>query len=110
MKALEIHAGPGALARLRERGLRPDDVGAVPAAAGGPKGLVLNPLDRFVFGDWLARGTRTVHLLGASIGAWRMATACLDGVDAAFAQLADDYIHQTYEHAPGKPPVNDWRM
>ncbi len=105
MKALEIHAGPGALARLRERGLRPDDVGAVPAAAGGPKGLVLNPLDRFVFGDWLARGTRTVHLLGASIGAWRMATACLDGVDAAFAQLADDYIHQTYEHAPGKPPA-----
>mgnify|MGYP001311071223 CR=1 FL=1 len=72
MKALEIHAGPGALARLRERGLRPDDVGAVPAAAGGPKGLVLNPLDRFVFGDWLARGTRTVHLLGASIGAGTM--------------------------------------
>ena len=105
MKSLEIHAGPGALAQLRERGLRPDDVCAVPAAAGGPKGLILNPLDRFVFGDWLARGTRTVHLLGASIGAWRMATACLDDVDAAFVQLADDYIHQTYEHAPGKPPA-----
>jgi hypothetical protein len=45
-----------------------------------------------------------VHLLGASIGAWRMATACLADPAAAFAQLADDYIDQVYEHAPGKPP------
>ena len=106
MRALEIHAGPRALAELRERGaLRAEQVRAIPAAAGGPKGLILNPLDRFVLGKWLAGGRRTVHLLGASIGAWRMATACLDDVDAAFEQLAHDYIHQTYAHAPGKPPA-----
>jgi hypothetical protein len=105
MKALAIHAGPQALALLRERGLRPEDVRVIPAAAGGPKGLVLNPLDRFIFGQWLARSEHVVHLLGASIGAWRMATACLDDPERAFAQMADDYIHQDYEHAPGKAPL-----
>ncbi len=105
MRALEIHAGPGALKHLREHGLQPHHVHAIPAAAGGPKGLILNPLDRYLFGDWLAGSSHTVHLLGASIGAWRMATACMEDVDTAFAQMAHDYIHQTYEHAPGKPPA-----
>src|SRR4051812_19205407 len=104
MKALQVHAGPIALRRLRERGLQPGDVRAVPAAAGGPKGLILNPLDRFIFGDWLSRGEQLVHLPGASIGAWRMACACLPDADAALAQLAEDYITQAYEHAPGKAP------
>ena len=85
MRALAIHAGPRALVHLREHGLRPSDVCAIPAAAGGPKGLVLSPLDRFIFGEWLASTDHTVHLLGASIGAWRMATGCLDGPAAAFA-------------------------
>lgn len=104
MTPLEIHAGPRALKHLREHGLRPDDVRAIPAAAGGPKGLVLNPLDRFIFGRWLPRTGQPVHLLGASIGAWRMATACLADPADAFAQMAEDYIRQDYEHAPGKPP------
>ena len=33
-----------------------------------------------------------------------MATACLLDPEAAFEQLARDYIGQTYEHAPGKAP------
>lgn len=102
--ALQVFAGPRARALLRERGLRAADVAIVPAAAGGPKGLVLNPLDRFLFGQWLAVGERKVHLMGASIGAWRMASACLDDPDAALARLAEDYVMQSYEHAPGKPP------
>ncbi len=104
MQALEIHAGARALKHLREHGLRAADVRAIPAAAGGPKGLILNALDRFVFGRWLAGADHTVHLLGASIGAWRMATACLADPDQAFAQLAADYIAQDYPHAPGQSP------
>src|SRR5262245_20284616 len=96
MRALQIFAGPVARAHLRERGLSPDDVRAIPAAAGGPKGLALNALDRFLFSQWLAGSEHTVHLLGASIGAWRMASACLPDPDAAFRQLAHDYIHQRY--------------
>jgi hypothetical protein len=106
MRALQIYAGPRARAQLRERGLAAADVRVLPAAAGGPKGLVLNPLDRFLFGHWLAGGAHTVHLLGASIGAWRMASACLPEPDAALAQLAADYIAQDYPHAPGKAPTS----
>ncbi|MDO9075064.1 MAG: phospholipase [Rubrivivax sp.] len=105
MNALQLHAGPRARAHLRERGLQPADVRVIPAAAGGPKGLALLPLDRYLFGHWLAGSTHSVHLLGASIGAWRMAAACLPDADAALAQLAEDYITQTYPHAPGKPPT-----
>jgi len=105
MQALSIHAGPRALQTLREHGLQPQHVRAIPAAAGGPKGLVLNALDQFIFGEWLTRATASVHLLGASIGAWRMAAACLNDPARALAQMADDYLHQNYEHAPGKPPT-----
>lgn len=104
MQALHILAGPRAMAHLRERGLSPGDVRVMPAAAGGPKGLVLNPLDRYLFGHWLPRSTQPIHLLGASIGSWRMAAACLHDPDGALAQLAEDYITQTYPHAPGKMP------
>ena len=83
--ALQIFAGPAAHARLAERGLRAEDVGLIPAAAGGPKGLALNGLDRFIFGDWLPQSRQTVHMVGASIGAWRMATAALAHRDVAQA-------------------------
>jgi len=107
MQALNIHAGPRALAALRAGGLRPEQVRMIPAAAGGPKGLVLNALDQYLFGDWLNRGSTAapVHLLGASIGAWRMAAAALADPAKALAQMAHDYLHQQYEHAPGKPPT-----
>lgn len=94
--ALRILAGPVARARLRERGLGPADVLAVPGAAGGPKGLILNPLDRFLFGQWLAGEGAPVHLLGASIGAWRMASACLPDADAALAEMARHYVEERY--------------
>ena len=105
MKALQVYAGPRAREHLRQHGLRPADVRVIPAAAGGPKGLTLLPLDRYLFGHWLPQSPHTVHLLGSSIGAWRMAAACLPDADAALAQLAEDYITQTYPHAPGKMPT-----
>ncbi|WP_418314920.1 phospholipase [Piscinibacter sakaiensis] len=104
MQVLQIHAGPAALRLLRERRLVPEDVAVIPGAAGGPKGLVLGPLDRYLFGQWLAGSSHTVHLLGASIGAWRLATACLaDPVDG-FRQLTESYVNQRYHHEPGRAP------
>ena len=92
-----------------QNGLQPHDVGVVPGAAGGPKGLILGPLDRFIFGDWLAASNHEVHLVGASIGSWRMATACLNDPVAAFKRLEHDYIHQHYELQPGqKRPTADF--
>lgn len=101
--ALQVYAGPAARARLAERGLRAEDIGLMPAAAGGPKGLILNGLDRFLFGDWLPGSTQPVHLVGASIGAWRMATAALAhrGVAQAFEVMAEAYVTQAYDVLPG---------
>ncbi|MEO7246061.1 MAG: patatin-like phospholipase family protein [Rubrivivax sp.] len=101
---LQVFAGARAREHLRHAGLRAEDVWAVPGAAGGPKGLVLNPLDRHLFGHWLPQAHRTVHLLGASIGAWRLAAACLPDAPAALARLAADYIGERYGVAPGTAP------
>lgn len=105
MRALAVHAGPRALEILRERGLNAAEVRVIPAAAGGPKGLILNPLDRFLFGHWLTSTTQTVHLLGASIGAWRMTCAAMDDPAQALAGMAQAYIEQHYPHEPGRAPT-----
>jgi len=102
MKALQIYAGPTALAHVARHGLRSSHVAAMPAAAGGPKGLILGPLDQFIFGQWLSESSQPVALVGASIGAWRMATACLNDPVTAFQRLAHDYIHQNYALQPGE--------
>ena len=102
MQALRIYAGPKAMQHIVSNGLQPHDVGVVPGAAGGPKGLILGPLDRFIFGDWLAQTNHDVHLVGASIGAWRMATACLVDPVSGFKRLEHDYIRQDYALKPGE--------
>lgn len=106
MQALRIYAGPKALTHIREHGLKPAHVGVIPGAAGGPKGLILGPLDRFIFGEWLSQSHQPVDLVGASIGAWRMATACLKEPITAFKRLEHDYIHQHYEPLPGQKRVS----
>ena len=102
MKALQIFAGKRALAHLKSNGLSPADVRAIPAAAGGPKGLTLLPLDRFLFGVWLPQSSQPVELIGASIGAWRMAAAMLNDPAEALAVLEHAYIHQHFDVLPGR--------
>lgn len=102
MKALRIYAGEKALRHLQADGLKPQDVHLIPAAAGGPKGLILHHLDRQLFGEWLPQGAHTVHLVGASIGAWRMATAMMADPQRGFDLFAQGYIHQHYEPEPGR--------
>ena len=102
MKALNIYAGSQALAHIRANGLAPSHIRVIPAAAGGPKGLILGPMDRFLFGRWLPQSQQPIDLVGASIGAWRMATACLDQPVSGFERLEHDYIHQHYEVPPGQ--------
>ena len=102
MQALHLYAGPVARRSIAQHGFQPGDVGTIPAAAGGPKGLLLLALDRFLFGEWLPQSTQPVDLVGASIGAWRMATACLADPVAGLDRLEHDYIHQHYELPPGQ--------
>ena len=98
---LELRAGPAALAHIREHGIAPQHVRAMAGAAGGPKWLILGELDRFVFGDWLARSDQSVDLVGASIGAWRFAAAChRDDPAAAIGALERAYVEQRYSASP----------
>ena len=103
-EVLTFRAGPVARALIAANGLQAADVGGVPAAAGGPKGLALHRLDCLLFGDWLRSpatgGARRVYA-GASIGAWRLAAAAQRDPVAALARLAEAYCSQRY---PEEPP------
>jgi hypothetical protein len=99
MSALSFHAGPRALAHIRAHGLRAHDVAIIPAAAGGPKGLIFQSLDQWLFGEWLASAPRERTLIGSSIGAWRMAAACQRDPVKGFARLGELYSGQRYTSA-----------
>jgi len=108
MSALNFHAGPRALARIRSHGLQAGDIAVVPAAAGGPKGLIFRDLDQYVFGEWLPSSPRERTLIGSSIGAWRMAAACQRDPVRAFARLAELYAGQRYTSTkPSPQQIND---
>jgi len=94
--AIRLRAGRAAREHLDKFGLLPEHVRCIPAAAGGPKGLALLPFDRWLFGDWLKGVAEPPLLVGASIGAWRVAAAAQRDPLSALDRLQDAYIHQTY--------------
>ena len=94
--ALSLRAGKRALVRIREHGLQPADVGILPGAAGGPKGLGIQGLDLALFGEWLPRAPRERTLIGASIGSWRFASACLPDACAGIQRLGELYTSQRF--------------
>ncbi|MCY1347190.1 hypothetical protein D9M69_332960 [compost metagenome] len=94
--ALTLKAGPRALRRIRENGLRPADVGILPGAAGGPKALGIQGLDLALFGEWLPRAPRERSLIGSSIGSWRFASACLPDAATGIRRLGELYTQQRF--------------
>lgn len=93
------------MALIRDRGLQPEMVRIIPGAAGGPKWIVLNQLDRAIFGEWLPKNSsESIHLVGASAGAWRFAAATQKNPEAAIDRLEKAYIEQRY---PSKPTAGD---
>ncbi|BET24812.1 hypothetical protein RGQ30_03130 [Limnobacter thiooxidans] len=101
ISSIQVILGERAKAHIANKGLRPEDICAIPAAAGGPKGLILQGLDQYLFSDWLgaehlrqraAKGIKPLQLIGASIGAWRMAAAASSNPIASFKRLAQQYV------------------
>lgn len=88
------------MAQIRANGLHASDIAMVAGAAGGPKGLILQALDQWLFGHWLAGAPRERTLIGASIGAWRMTAALHADPVAAFARLGALYCEQRYPEKP----------
>jgi hypothetical protein len=94
--ALTLRAGKRAMEHIRQQGLQPADIAILPGAAGGPKGIGLQGLDLALFGDWLPRAPRQRTLIGASIGSWRFASACLPDPVAGIRRLGELYTSQRY--------------
>src|SRR5471032_2810220 len=93
---ITIRLGARARQRIATEGVLAADVAIVPPAAGGPKGLILHGLDCWMFGGWLQTAPRRRKLVGASIGAWRMAASAFDDPLAAHQRLARLYTSQRY--------------
>lgn len=104
--SLRLRAGPEALAHIQQHGLQAQDITHITAAAGGPKWLILGRLDRYLFGEWLRTAPQRIHTIGASAGAWRMATAAQADVTAAFDRFEQAYIEQRYQERPNAAEVS----
>ncbi|MET0322755.1 MAG: patatin-like phospholipase family protein [Duganella sp.] len=96
MSPIIIRLGRRARQRIAVAGVQAADIAIVPAAAGGPKGLILNGLDLWLCGSFFRNAPRQRRLIGASIGAWRMAASAFDDPVAAHRRLAHLYAHQRY--------------
>lgn len=94
--ALTLRAGHSAIEHIRQHGLQPADVHMIPGAAGGPKALGIQGLDLALFGDWLPRASQPRSLIGASIGSWRFAAACLPDPVAGLKRLGELYTAQRF--------------
>jgi hypothetical protein len=94
--SLVLRAGPRALQRIRQQGLQAADVATLPGAAGGPKGIGLQGLDLALFGSWLPASPRPRSLIGASIGSWRFAAACLPDPVEGLRRLGELYTSLRY--------------
>ena len=107
MRTLTLLAGAEAYRIIRERGLRAEDVDVIPGASGGAKWLAIAGLDRYLFGELLQQSrTRPMHLIGSSIGSWRMACFAQRDPIAALGRGHQAYIYeQRYTPRPSPAEV-----
>ncbi len=96
MHALQIVAGDRALERIRHRHFRVEDIAAMMGASGGPKWFVLSQLDRYLAQHVLPHAHQPVHLVGSSIGAWRMAAHASPDPAATLQRLETEYLNQRF--------------
>ena len=102
---LILFAWQKALKIIRDEGLRPERISTVASAAGGPKWLVLNGLDRALFGSFFLDRKKPLHLVGSSIGAWRFAALAQPDPLAALDRLEQAYIGQRFRRRPSPARV-----
>lgn len=103
--SLVLAAGRRAWRRLQEQGLRPGLVHSMLAASGGPKGLMLLELDRYLLSEWLPQSAQPVDVLGTSIGAWRLMNYCQAQPLAALDRFEHFYFSQHYDAKPTRDDV-----
>jgi len=112
MQALDIQAGPAALERIRRDGFDHRQVRLIAGASGGPKWLVLLPLDRYLAGQVFRARREPLFFLGSSIGAWRGAAYAMERPLDALNRLAERYTNYDYKHGYDVDQVTEesWSM
>jgi len=91
--ALDIRAGSTATRLIQQNGLYAEQIDVIPGAAGGPKGLGLQGLDRAIFANFLPQSPKRRTLIGSSIGSWRFASILAWGAEKGTERLAELYTH-----------------
>lgn len=101
-KTFKLKAGLKAIDHIKKRGLSPDDITVMNAAAGGPRWISLYAFDKYLAQQWFQDRTKPLHLVGSSSGAWRMMCHALPDTLEAFDRFLDYYVNQSYDTLP--PP------
>ena len=106
-RALDIHLGERAAARLAATGWRGSDITTLLGASGGPKWLILGRLDRILFGDFLLeKRTTPLRAIGSSIGSWRHACLAQSAPADTLRRFEDVYVHFEYSVSPDADEVS----
>jgi len=95
--ALNMYAGAKARAEIQEQGLSPHRISMMVGASGGPKWLMLCRLDQYLSEHFLSQAEQPIHLIGSSIGSWRMACYAQPDPAAAFRKFESLYTNQRYQ-------------
>ena len=102
---ISVRAGRRAIGIIRDEGLNPARVKVLAGASGSAKFLVLTGIDRVLM-DLFKDRTEPLHLLGTSIGAFRMAAFCQNDPVAALLPGKGIYIAQHYQRRPTREEIN----
>lgn len=103
---LIFQAGKTAFPKIKESGLDPNQIKVVTGAAGGPKWLIMNHIDRVIFSSWFKDRTKPLFLLGSSSGAWRFSAVAQKNPITAIERFQEAYIHQYYSSKPSPQDIS----
>ena len=105
-KTFHLKAGPSAIKHIQKYGFSPDMIQVIPAAAGGPKWIVLYALDKYLMTNWFNKPKQNLQLVGASAGAWRMMCYATSTPVKALDRFLKSYVEQTYPEWPTSDQVS----
>lgn len=102
---LSFYGGSKTRSIIRKFGFTRRIIKGIAGAAGGPKWLILAPMDKFLFGHFFKERRTPLFLAGSSAGAWRFAAASCQDVTTSLENFRQGYINQWYGLNPSKKDI-----
>ncbi len=103
VNGIRIKAGGKAYEIIRDGGFNGDRVSTYFGPATGPRWLIATGLDLALLRSGFLGRSRSVHLVGASAGAWRLAAWLQPEPESSYRALMESYIGMSYRR--GDTPV-----